>query len=30
MKANTYDTDSLFEKTFAQYPFISEENFDLR
>ena len=31
MKVNTEDTDSLFEKGFAEHPFISEKiNFDIR
>ena len=31
MKVNTNDTDSLFEKGFAKYPFNSEKkNFDVR
>ena len=29
MKANTNSTDSLFEKSFAKYPFNSEKNFDV-
>ena len=28
MKANTDDTDSLFEESFAKHPFNSEKNFD--
>ena len=31
MKANTNNTDSLFEKRFAKYPFNSEKkSFDIR
>ena len=30
MKVHTKDTDSLFEKRFAKYPFNSEKNFDVR
>ena len=33
MKVNTKDTDSLFKKSFAKYPFNSEKkkkNFDAR
>ena len=29
-KMHTKDTDSLFEKSFAKYPFNSEKNFDVR
>ena len=30
MKANTNDTDNFFEKSFSNYPFNSEKNFDVR
>ena len=30
MKPNTNDTDRIFEKSFAKYPFSSEKNFDVR